>query len=543
MNTTVGQITDKGLKRQANEDNLLALPGRGLYLVADGVGGRRGGQTASRTVAEVFEKVFNQPLAPSPPESQIEELRALVASTVDLCNQKIFTEADLNPELNGMATTLALAAIRGDRAIVAHVGDSRVYRCDPQGLIQLTEDHSEVNEAVRAGLMTAEQAENHPRRNVISRAIGADSEVEAEIIEIEVDESTTLLLCSDGITRHIRDEKLEQLLRSGNHPQAICQTMKHLCYNEGAEDNLTAIIVDFGSRSYIEDQTRPMRSMSADASGGAERPRKKIEVLLNDNAERAEDALPDLEPQADIEPEEDVADFSAEADPQPVHQAPQPTPPVVAQQAFQQAFQQAEPVPKEEPKIRERKISSNVDAQDGEQKVEMSKLMRLSVLIVTLLAGFVLGGLFGAPLSRVMNQSSGGASENQQRVLRYSPSNPDVADAYGLLLSGRNEESRKRLNEILTANPNSAEAHYCMGRVDYTEKKYEEAINHFKQAVTLNSELDEAWVFIAAAYLNISQPRNASDSLQKLITPSASPSPASSTSGSPAPASTAKPVG
>src|SRR5436190_4793211 len=110
LTTTVGQITDKGLKRAANEDNLLALPERGLFLVADGVGGRRGGQTASRTVTEVFEKVFNQPLPPGPPESQMEELRALIASTVDLCNQKIYTEAELNTELDGMATTLALAA-------------------------------------------------------------------------------------------------------------------------------------------------------------------------------------------------------------------------------------------------------------------------------------------------------------------------------------------------------------------------------------------------------------------------------------------------
>src|SRR5204863_9184994 len=161
----------KGLKRAANEDNLLALPEQGLFLVADGVGGRRGGQTASRTVTEVFEKVFNQPQPPAPPEAQVEELRALVASTIELCNQKIYTEAESNADLDGMATTLALAAVRGNRAIITHVGDSRVYRCDAQGLIQLTEDHSEVVEAVRAGLLTPQQAETHPRRNVISRAI------------------------------------------------------------------------------------------------------------------------------------------------------------------------------------------------------------------------------------------------------------------------------------------------------------------------------------------------------------------------------------
>ena len=105
LTTTVGQITDKGLKRQANEDNLLALPERGLFLVADGVGGRRGGQIASRTVAEVFERVFNQPQPPSLPESEMEDLRKLVGSTVDLCNQKIFTEAELNAELDRRGRT------------------------------------------------------------------------------------------------------------------------------------------------------------------------------------------------------------------------------------------------------------------------------------------------------------------------------------------------------------------------------------------------------------------------------------------------------
>jgi protein phosphatase len=475
-------------------------------------------------VAEVFEKVFSQPQPPAPPEAQMEELRTLVASTIELCNQKIYTEAELNAELDGMATTLALAAVRGNRAIIAHVGDSRVYRCDAQGLIQLTEDHSEVVEAVRAGLLTPQQAENHPRRNVISRAIGADSEVEAEIIEVEIDSSTTLLLCSDGITRHIRDDQLERLLRSGEQPQTVCETMKQLCYNEGAEDNLTAIIVKFGKSSTVRDeadeQTKPVRSMRAGAAANVaapalektERPKKFIE--LGSPADSGTEF-------ANGEPLNDASEKAdAQAEPEPASTKPRKRTQVQA--------------------------STDATAQPLEQKVEMSKFMRLSVLIVTLLAGFVLGGLFGAPLSRIVNQGPGsGPLGNPSRMLRYSPSDPNVADAYGLLLSGRTEEARKRLDEILKSNPTSAEAHFCMGRVDYTEKKYEEAISHFKQAVTINPELDEAWVFAAAAYLNISppQPRNASDSLQKLIAPSASPSPGASPVGGAAPNKAPTPAG
>ncbi len=525
MKTTVGQITDKGLKRQANEDNLLAMASRGVFIVADGVGGRKGGQTASRTVAEVFEKVFSQPL-PSNSDLPLEDLRQLVANTIDLCNQKIYTEAEMNPELSGMATTIAMAAVKGNRAIVAHVGDSRVYRCDARGLIRLTEDHSEVNEAVRQGWMTAEQAESHPRRNVISRAVGADSEVEPEIIEIEVDETTTLFLCSDGITRHIRDEQIERLLRSGNHPQTICDTMKQLCYNEGAEDNLTAIIIDFGERSYVDELTRPMRSMQTSAASNTERPRKRLEINLRESATEVV-SVAENNPAVAEQQQLSAVSFHIEED--------SPT----GAQSENQIMAEEPILPQQ---VSEQTFSDGAANQSAEQKVEMSKFMRLSVLIVTLLAGFVLGCLFGGPLSRVVNQAGGPLmSADQPRILRYSPRDASVAAAYALMNEGRNEESRAQLNEILLRDQSNAEAHYCLGRLDYNEKKYDEAINHFRQAVQLNQELDESWVFIASAYLQIGQARNASDSLQKLITPPNSTSPPPGVKAEPTPS--AKPVG
>ncbi|HQR34442.1 MAG TPA: protein phosphatase 2C domain-containing protein [Blastocatellia bacterium] len=536
MKVTVGQITDKGLKRQANEDNLLALPSRGLFIVADGVGGRRGGQTASRVVTEVFEKVFSGPQPVANSDLPMEDLRKLVQETIDLCNQKIYTEAELNQELEGMATTIVLAAVRDNRAIIAHVGDSRVYRCDARGLVRLTEDHSEVNEAVRQGWLTPEQAETHPRRNVISRAIGADSDVEPEIIEVQVDETTTLLLCSDGITRHIRDDQLERLLRSGNHPQTVCETFKQLCYNEGAEDNLTAIIVDFGERGYVDEQTRPMRSMSpsmsmaSGVSADAEKPRKKIEISLHESE-------PEFEPVAESD--------AHEANLLPMAASPALLPP--APDEFQDEVEtsaSSEPLPiaNHAQASSGKKVFNIGPADDAGQKVEMSKFMRMSVLIVTLLAGFILGGLFGGPLQRVVNRAGGPLAEEQPRVLRYSPRDAGVASAFALLNEGRIEDARQELNQILARDANNAEAHYCFGRLYFTEKKYEEAINHFKLAATNNQDLDEGWVFIAMAYLQIGQARNAADSLQKLMTPTAPPS-SSPMPASPAPAGSVKPVG
>src|SRR5215471_16633090 len=251
MKITVGQITDKGLnpKRLANEDNLLAMPDRGLFLVADGVGGRLGGAVASQMAVDIFSKVFAQ--------HHKDDLRIIVESTIELCNQKIYEGARSNPNLGGMATTLAMVAVEGRRAIIAHVGDSRVYRYDRKGLICLTEDHSEVGEALRAGLITTEQAAQHPRRNVISRAVGAELEVEPDFREIEIDDQTSFVLCSDGITRHVTDQEIARLMKSEQRPQAICARLKQLCYEGGAEDNLTAIVVDFGSRQYADDLTKP----------------------------------------------------------------------------------------------------------------------------------------------------------------------------------------------------------------------------------------------------------------------------------------------
>src|SRR5262249_42876258 len=264
--------------RLSNEDNLLAMPDRGLFLVADGVGGRLGGARASQVAVEIFSRVFAQ--------RHQEDLRKVVESTIDLCNQKIYEEARSDPNFGGMAATKAMLAVEGNRAIVAHIGDSRVYRFDRKGLICLTDDHSEVGEALRAGLITAEQAARHPRRNVISRALGAEIEVEPDFREIEIDDLTSFMLCSDGVTRHVADEEISRLMKNGQRPQDICERLKHLCYQGGAEDNLTAIVVDFGARPYFDEATKPrvpVRAQARGASdehGGAQRQANKIEVNL-----------------------------------------------------------------------------------------------------------------------------------------------------------------------------------------------------------------------------------------------------------------------
>jgi hypothetical protein len=146
-----------------------------------------------------------------------------------------------------MATTIVALHLDGHVATIGHVGDSRLYRLAPDGqLHRETADHSVVEEEVRAGRMTPEQASNHPSRNVISRALGAEETVEVDLKTMEIEDGTCFLLCSDGITRHIPDPELRELLAKGADLNAVCEEMKRRCYERGAEDNLTAVIVRIG---------------------------------------------------------------------------------------------------------------------------------------------------------------------------------------------------------------------------------------------------------------------------------------------------------
>ncbi len=250
---TFGAITDQGLnrKRKANEDRYLVLPERGLFLVADGVGGRRAGQIASQTVVDVFSDLFASP-------SEGASL-PLVEEAIERCNKSIYGSSMKAAELSGMATTIALVAVDGDQAIIGHVGDSRVYRFDGQSLVCETEDHSEVHEAVKEGRLSADQAALHPRRNVINRALGVEPEVEADYKTSPIDGRTGFLLCSDGVTRHVSDSEIEEIFRKRIHPTYACERLKELCYARGAEDNLTAVVVDFGEREYADEPTHPSR--------------------------------------------------------------------------------------------------------------------------------------------------------------------------------------------------------------------------------------------------------------------------------------------
>ncbi len=232
-------ISDRGLseKRPQNEDSFLEFKERGLFVVADGVGGAQAGDVASQMAVEVLGEAF----ANQPKNGDAEELMKIA---IERANEAIFQMSHDLAQLSTMATTIVALHIAGNIATIGHVGDSRIYRLDPKGdFFRETQDHSVVEEEVRAGRMTVEQAAHHPSRNVISRALGAEHSVEVDMKTIMVEPDTSFLLCSDGITRHIDDFQLRELLLFKDTPDQICRRMKDICYERGAEDNLTAVIV------------------------------------------------------------------------------------------------------------------------------------------------------------------------------------------------------------------------------------------------------------------------------------------------------------
>jgi serine/threonine protein phosphatase PrpC len=238
----VAVISDRGLseKRPLNEDSFLSDAERRIFAVADGVGGAQAGEVASKTAVEVLDEAFRHQVD----GADIEDLMEIA---IQRANSSIFQMAQDSPKLSAMATTVVALHLDGHVATIGHVGDSRLYRLSPDtSLHRETADHSVVEEEVRAGRMTPEQAAHHPSRNVISRALGAESGVEVDMKTIEIEDGTAFLLCSDGITRHIPDSEIRDLLASTPDVEAVCAEMKKRCYERGAEDNLTAVIVRVG---------------------------------------------------------------------------------------------------------------------------------------------------------------------------------------------------------------------------------------------------------------------------------------------------------
>lgn len=257
--------TDVGLVRSENQDfgtyttaeeEKESHPGGRLLIVADGMGGHRGGATASRLAAETVKAQFLG--------SETADIPSALKESLVRANARIFSEAQANPELRGMGTTTSVLAVRGDRGWLAHVGDSRIYLVRGDEIHQLTDDHSLVATMVREGLLTSAEAENHPRRNVLQRSMGVAEEVEVDVRgPIELREGDTFILCSDGLHGLVKEDELKEIAKRPIDTAADEFLRKAL--ERGAPDNVTVIVArvensDAGDVTLTEklDETQPL---------------------------------------------------------------------------------------------------------------------------------------------------------------------------------------------------------------------------------------------------------------------------------------------
>ena len=235
--------TDAGRKRRRNEDSFVREPP--LFAVADGMGGAQAGEVASRLAAAAFRE-FHEADELDPEER--------VAAIIQEANRRIYERARSDAQASGMGTTITAALVSGGSVAIGHVGDSRAYRLRGSRLEQLTEDHSLVADLVRSGRLTPQEADAHPQRSVITRALGTDLEVDVDTFTVEAQADDVFVLCSDGLTTMVDDEKIAQTVANADSLEHATKALVKTANRAGGEDNVTVVLFRLeGEPASIED--------------------------------------------------------------------------------------------------------------------------------------------------------------------------------------------------------------------------------------------------------------------------------------------------
>ncbi len=240
--------TDTGRVRSKNEDCFACIPELGLFIVADGMGGHKGGQEASRRTCEAIEAFVRaradrlRDLSGEPLPVHRRQVLRLLGEAVRSANDRIVLAAEQNPELDGMGSTVVVALVAGDRAFIAHVGDSRAYLLRDRATTLLTEDHSLLFELIRQGRLTRQSAARFPMKNVVTRGLGTRGAVEADTLELALLPGDRLVLCSDGLHSYVDDDRLFGL--AGEAPIAtVADRLIQVALDGGGSDNVTVVVI------------------------------------------------------------------------------------------------------------------------------------------------------------------------------------------------------------------------------------------------------------------------------------------------------------
>ncbi len=241
-------ISDKGMVRPRNEDSFFRDDDLTLYVVADGMGGHRGGDVASRLAVEEIERAVREWTPGDVNEitgvnGPLPEVESKMTMALKQANSRIWNDAAANPDHRGMGTTSTAAFIEDGEVTIAHVGDSRAYLIRDSQMRQVTEDHSWVNEQVKAGFITNEEARTHRLKNLITRSLGHEPSVKVDVLRLILMEGDRFVLCSDGLTNLVTDEEIADVLLSSVAPEAL-KKLVDLANERGGNDNITAVVIE-----------------------------------------------------------------------------------------------------------------------------------------------------------------------------------------------------------------------------------------------------------------------------------------------------------
>lgn len=225
-----------GMKRTNNEDAIYVNEQKNLYVVADGMGGCNAGEVASNTAISIFVEAMEK--------TENEEILDRMMFATRACNQIVYQKAKNNIEYTDMGTTLVAACIEKEKVFIIYVGDSRAYRFRDNELCQITTDHSYVMELVKIGSITKEEAEVHPKKNIITRAIGVREDVEPDIVIADIKEGDKILLCTDGLSNMVSNKEMEKILTKECSTEEKVKKLVLLANHKGGLDNISLILIE-----------------------------------------------------------------------------------------------------------------------------------------------------------------------------------------------------------------------------------------------------------------------------------------------------------
>jgi len=238
-----GVKSDKGIVRDINEDSFNIIEaGEGIpasFIIADGMGGHNSGEVASRMAVETVSGLICSKRINLDSEDNVKQA---IISMMKEANTVVYTNAKRHSDNHDMGTTLTVAVVYKDKLIIGHVGDSRAYVVRGSQIERITTDHSYVEELVKNGLLTREQAQNHPRKNVITRSLGAEEDIQVDIYTCDIIENDIFLLCTDGLTNMISEDDIRLIVEKNDKLSNTCDELVNLANSRGGEDNITVIV-------------------------------------------------------------------------------------------------------------------------------------------------------------------------------------------------------------------------------------------------------------------------------------------------------------